>query len=144
MLTITKLGINTAREYFQKEFAHASNAYFSEQATIQGRWSGRLAEDLGLTGAVTEDAYLRLIEGQNPKTGEPWIKHRDTYLTREGKEAGHIPAWDLTLSVPKSFSLAALVGEDERLIRAAQLANAKAMEVMEGYVQARRRQPLTY
>jgi conjugative relaxase-like TrwC/TraI family protein len=137
MLTITKLGIGTAREYFQTEFANASNSYFSEQGVIQGHWSGSLAEDLGLSGAVTEEAYLRLIEGQDPKTGQQWIKHRDTYLTREGKEAGHIPAWDLTLSAPKSFSLAALVGEDERLIRAAQLANAKAMEVMEGYVQAR-------
>jgi conjugative relaxase-like TrwC/TraI family protein len=137
MLTITKLGMGTARGYFQKEFANASNSYFSEHGVIQGRWSGSLADDLGLSGAVTEEAYLRLMEGQDPKTGEQWIKHRDTYLTREGKEAGHIPAWDLTLSTPKSFSLAALVGEDERLIRAAQLANAKAMEVMEGYVQAR-------
>ena len=137
MLTITKLGIGTAREYFQTEFANASNSYFSERGAIQGRWRGTLAEDLGLSGAVTEEAYLRLIEGQDPKTGEQWIKHRDTYLTREGKEAGHIPAWDLTLSAPKSFSLAALVGEDDRLIRAAQVANAKAMEVMEGYVQAR-------
>jgi conjugative relaxase-like TrwC/TraI family protein len=137
MLTITKLGIGTAREYFQKEFANASNSYFSEQGVTQGRWTGSLAEDLGLSGAVTEETYLRLIEGQHPKTGEQWIKHRDTYLAREGKEAGHIPAWDLTLSAPKSFSLAALVGEDERLIRAAQLANTRAMEVMEGYVQAR-------
>ncbi len=137
MLTITKLGIGTARDYFQQEFANASNSYFSEQGVIQGRWSGRLAEDLGLTGAVTEETYLRLIEGQDPKTAEQWIEHRDTYLTREGKEAAHIPAWDLTLSAPKSFSLAALVGEDERLIRASQIANAKAMDVMEGYVQAR-------
>lgn len=137
MLTITKLGISTARDYFQQEFANASNSYFSEQGAIRGRWSGSLAEDLGLAGAVTEEAYLRLIEGQDPKTGEQWIQHRDTYLTREGKEAGHIPAWDLTLSVPKSFSLAALVGEDERLVRAAQFGNAKAVEVMEGYVQAR-------
>jgi conjugative relaxase-like TrwC/TraI family protein len=137
MLTITKLGIATARDYFQKEFANASNSYFSEQGTIPGRWSGRLAEDLGLSGGVTEDAYLRLIEGQDPKSGAQWIEHRDTRLTREGKEAGHIPAWDLTLSAPKSFSLAALVGEDERLVRAAQRANAKAMEIMEGYVQAR-------
>jgi len=92
MLTITKLGIGTAREYFQKEFANASNSYFSEKGVIQGRWSGSLAADLGLAGAVTEEAYLRLVEGQDPKTGEQWIQHRDTYLTREGKEAGHIPA----------------------------------------------------
>ena len=137
MLTITKLGIGTAREYFQKEFANASNSYFSEQGVIQGRWNGSLAEDLELTGGVGEDAYLRLIEGQDPKTGEQWIRHRDTYLTREGKESSHIPAWDLTLSAPKSFSLAALVGEDERLVLAMQLANAKAMETMEAYVQAR-------
>ena len=137
MLTITKLGIGTAREYFQKEFANASNSYFSQDGVIQGRWTGSLAEDLGLSAGVTEEAYLRLVEGQDPKTGEQWIKHRDTYLTREGKEASHIPAWDLTISAPKSFSLAALVGEDERLFRAAQIANAKAMEVMEGYVQAR-------
>ena len=137
MLTITKLGISTARQYFQTEFANASNSYFTERGVIQGRWSGSLAEDLELSGAVTEEAYLRLVEGQDPKTGDQWIQHRDTYLTREGKEAGHIPAWDLTLSAPKSFSLAALVGEDERLIRAAQIATAKAMEVMEEYVQAR-------
>jgi conjugative relaxase-like TrwC/TraI family protein len=137
MLTITKLGIGTAREYFQAEFANASNSYFTEQGAIQGRWRGSLTQDFGLSGTVTEEAYLRLIEGQDPKTGEQWIKHRDTYLTREGKEARHIPAWDLTLSALKSFSLAALVGEDDRLIRAAQVANAKAMEVMEGYVQAR-------
>jgi conjugative relaxase-like TrwC/TraI family protein len=137
MLTITKLGIGTAREYFQKEFANASNSYFSQDGVIHGRWSGRLAEHLGLSGGVTEESYLRLIEGQDPKTGEQWIKHRETYLTREGKETSHIPAWDLTISAPKSFSLAALVGEDERLVRAAQIANARAMEVMEGYVQAR-------
>jgi TrwC relaxase len=88
MLTITKLGINTAREYFQKEFAHASNSYFSEEGVVQGRWSGRLAEDLGLTGGVTEEAYLRLIEGQDPRTGEQWIKHRDTYLTAKEKKPG--------------------------------------------------------
>jgi conjugative relaxase-like TrwC/TraI family protein len=137
MLTITKLGIATARDYFQKEFANVSNSYFSEQGAVRGRWSGQLAQDLGLAGPITEEAYLRLIDGKDPKTGEVWIEHRDTYLTREGKEAGHIPAWDLTISAPKSFSLAALVGEDERLIRAAQQANAKAMEVMEEYVQAR-------
>jgi conjugative relaxase-like TrwC/TraI family protein len=137
MLTITKLGIGTARDYFQKEFANATNSYFSEQGAIQGRWSGRLAADLGLSGGVTEEAYLRLIEGQDPKTGEQWIQHRETRLTREGKEASHIPAWDLTLSAPKSFSVVALVGEDDRLIRAAQIANAKAMQVMERYVQAR-------
>lgn len=64
----------------------------SPRSVIQGRWSGSLAADLGLAGAVTEEAYLRLVEGQDPKTGEQWIQHRDTYLTREGKEAGHIPA----------------------------------------------------
>ncbi len=137
MLTVTKLGTETAREYFSTEFANASNSYFSQDGKVQGRWSGKFAEDLGITGAATEEAYLRLIEGQDPKSGEQWINHRDTHLTREGKEVSHIPAWDLTISAPKSFSLAALVGEDDRLLRAGQIADAKAPSIMEEYVQAR-------
>jgi conjugative relaxase-like TrwC/TraI family protein len=105
MLTITKLGMNTARNYFAQEFANASNSYFSTGGATPGQWRGELAEHLGIFGAVTEESYLRLIDGKDPGTGDEWIKHRDTVLTREGKEAAHIPAWDLNMSAPKSFSL---------------------------------------
>ena len=96
MLTIAKLGTDTARNYFSKEFAAASNSYFAQDGSAYGRWSGKLAEKMGLSGRVSEEEYMRLIEGQHPGTGQQLIAHRDTRLTREGKEASHIPAWDLT------------------------------------------------
>lgn len=51
MLTITKLGIATARDYFQKEFANVSNSYFSEQGAVRGRWSGQLGARSGAHGS---------------------------------------------------------------------------------------------
>jgi conjugative relaxase-like TrwC/TraI family protein len=137
MLNIAKLGVGTAHKYFQEEFAAASSSYLTENGKTVGVWHGKLAEQLGLTGAVEEEAYHRLVDGQHPHTGEQLVRHRETYLTREGKEAAHVPAWDFTLSVPKTWSLAAIVGQDDRLIRAAEIANEKALQAAENYVQAR-------
>jgi conjugative relaxase-like TrwC/TraI family protein len=136
MLTIAKLGVNTARDYFKEEFAAASNSYFAEDGSVRGKWHGQLAEALGLSGRVTEEHYLRLIEGQHPITGEQLIKHRDTKLTREGKEAMHVPAWDVGLALPKSWSIAAIVGGDKRIYDIAEKANHEALETLETYAQA--------
>lgn len=137
MLGITKLGTGTAHNYFAQEFAAASNSYLSEDGKSVGIWQGKLAAELGLTGPVDEAMYHRAVDGQHPLTGDQLVRHRDTYLTREGKEATHIPAWDFTLSCPKTWSLAAIVGHDDRLMRAAEQANRKALEIAENYVQAR-------
>src|SRR4051812_21829364 len=136
MLYIQKLGMNTARNYFKEEFSHASNSYFSQDGRAIGRWSGQLAAELGLSGHVTEDQYMRLIEGQHPITGEQLIKHRETSRTREGLENSHVPGWDIGFSLPKEWSLAAVVGGDERIFRIAEKANAEVLRVLETYAQA--------
>ena len=136
MLTIAKLGMTTARDYFKAEFSNSINSYYAEDGSVQGRWHGELAKQFGLSGHVTEEQYNRLIEGQHPMTGEPLIKHRDTKLTREGKENSHIPAWDLNLGLPKSWSLAAIVGGDERIYKMAERANQEALETLQIYAQA--------
>jgi conjugative relaxase-like TrwC/TraI family protein len=137
MLKIAKLGMTTAAEYFEGEYANASSAYFSEKGKAAGVWYGPLADELSLTGSVTKEAYLSLVNAQHPETREQLVQFRDTYLTREGKEAEHTAAWDFQLSVPKSWSLVALVGGDERLVQAAQDANREALRVYTDYVQAR-------
>ncbi len=35
---------------------------------LQGSWHGKFAEELGLTGAVTEEQFARMAQGQNPQT----------------------------------------------------------------------------
>ena len=92
MITIAKLGVGTAQSYYRTDFAAASNRYYSQDQTLQGRWQGELAADLGLKGAVTDEQYDRLTNGQHPYSGEALIKHRPD----SDKAMSHIAAWDLT------------------------------------------------
>jgi conjugative relaxase-like TrwC/TraI family protein len=141
VIKINKLGTATAHNYFEKEFAAASNSYYAQDGSVYGRWNGALAPKLGLSGRVTEEAYHRLVEGQHPLTGEQLIQHRDNSgrMTKDGKReiASHIPAWDVTLSLPKSWSIAAIVGRDERIYRIAERALQEALATLQTYTQAR-------
>src|SRR5271165_6827747 len=123
--------------YYREEYSAADKRYFSHDNQLQGMWHGRLASELGLTATVNDEAFDRLALGQNPETGEQWIAHRDTVLTKTGKEAAHRAAWDLTMHASKSVSLAALVGGDERIIHAHEAANRTALDAMERQAQAR-------
>jgi conjugative relaxase-like TrwC/TraI family protein len=92
MITIPKLGVGTAQSDYRTDFAAASNRYYSEGKTLEGRWQGELAAELGLKGAVTDEQFDRLTEGQHPNTGDQLIKHRQ----ETEKSLSHIAAWDLT------------------------------------------------
>src|SRR5207249_7578531 len=62
------------------------------------------------------------------------------YKTTDGKTVktmGHRAAWDATFSAPKSVSLTALVGGDQRVRDAHREAVRVAVDRMEAYVQAR-------
>ena len=114
-----------------------SNSYFSQGGTLAGEWHGQLAGTLALSGAVTAEAFDRLAEGVHPQTGEQLIQHRDTIKTQAGEELGHRAGWDLTFNAPKTVSLTALVGEDDRVRHAHQEAVRVALTETEKYVQAR-------
>jgi conjugative relaxase-like TrwC/TraI family protein len=141
VIKITKLGTTTAHNYFEREFAAASNSYYAHDGSVYGRWNGALAAKLGLSGRVTEEAYHRLVDGQHPLTGDQLVQHRDNSgrMTKDGKReiASHIPAWDVTLSLPKSWSIAAIVGGDERIYRIAERALQEALSTLQTYAQAR-------
>src|SRR5688572_2272289 len=85
-----------------------------------GRWSGRLADKWELKGEVTSEQYERLVAGHDPRTGEQLVqsvKARET-VNEFGEKvvtSEHRAGWDATISAPKSVSLAALVGDDERV-----------------------------
>jgi conjugative relaxase-like TrwC/TraI family protein len=123
--------------YYREEYSSASNSYFSQGGTLRGEWHGQLAAELGLAGEVTVAAFDRLAEGQHPETGEQLIRHRDTVRTQAGDEVGHRAGWDLTFNAPKTVSLTALVGQDERVRLAHQSAVRAALDETEKYVQAR-------
>ncbi len=103
------------QSYFRDEYASASNSYFTQGGTLKGHWHGQLAAALDLSADVTPEAFDRLAEGQHPTTGEQLIKHRDTIKTQSGEELGHRAGWDFTFNAPKTVSLTATVGADDRV-----------------------------
>ena len=74
------------KDYYKSEYSAASNSYFSQSGTLQGHWHGQMAEDFGLSGPVQAEAFDRLADGQDPRSGEQLIRHRDTHLTRKEKK----------------------------------------------------------
>jgi conjugative relaxase-like TrwC/TraI family protein len=138
MLDISKpLTSGKVQSYYRSEYSSASNSYFSQGGTLRGEWHGQLAATLGLAGSVMAEAFDRLAEGQHPQTSEQLIQHRDTIKTKSGEEVGHRASWDLTFNAPKTVSLTALVGEDERVREAHRSAVRAALTEAEKYVQAR-------
>ncbi|WP_422342840.1 MobF family relaxase [Parasphingorhabdus sp.] len=85
----------------------ADNYYTKSDADRSGEWIGGGAERLGLRGQVEAPAFEALLRGELPN-GE-----------RVGSDKQyHRAGTDLTFSLPKSWSLLALVGGDKRLIDA--------------------------
>jgi conjugative relaxase-like TrwC/TraI family protein len=143
MLTISKpLSAGQAQTYHKEEFANAKENYYSEGERIRGEWHGKLAEEWGLQGEVREEHFGRLAHGQHPVTGEQLVRHQSAreYVNGRGATVStmdHRAGWDATFSAPKSVSLTALVGGDDR-VRQAHCESVKvALGEMEKYVQAR-------
>jgi conjugative relaxase-like TrwC/TraI family protein len=143
MLNISKpLSASQAQTYHAKEFTSAEQNYWKRGDTILGEWHGKLAEKFGLTGAVGASEFARLAEGQHPHTAEQLVRHRAVrgYEGPDGKFVApveHRAGWDATFSAPKSVSLTALVGGDDRVREAHREAVNVALNELERYTQAR-------
>ncbi|HVB85891.1 MAG TPA: MobF family relaxase [Candidatus Dormibacteraeota bacterium] len=143
MLTISKpLSAGQARAYHREEFSNAQENYYSEGDRIRGEWHGKLAEKWGLHGGVEEEQFRRLSDGQHPISGEQLVRYQTAreYVNEHGETVRameHRAGWDATFSAPKSVSLTALVGGDERVREAHRASVGVALGEMERYVQAR-------
>jgi len=143
MLTISKpLSASQARTYHAREFAAHEQNYWSRDQQGHSEWQGRLAEQWGLHGAVGSEHFARLSEGQHPETEAQLVRHQTakTYEGKFGKEVTsveHRAGWDATFSAPKSVSLTALVGGDDRVREAHRESVRVALRELERYTQAR-------
>jgi conjugative relaxase-like TrwC/TraI family protein len=143
MLTISKpLSASQARTYHEREFASEKQNYWSRDQQGHSEWQGDLAEQWNLAGTVESEHFARLSEGQHPHTADQLVRHQvsRTYEGKFGKEvtsAEHRAGWDATFSAPKSVSLTALVGGDERVREAHRESVRTALRELERYAQAR-------
>src|SRR5579864_3245973 len=143
MLTISKpLSSGQAQSDHREEFANATDNYYTEGDRVRGQWHGQLAQKWGLQGEVDAAQFGRLADGQQPITGEQLVRfrlpHQHTNARGEKiKTMEHRAGWDATFSAPKSVSLTALVGGDERVRQAHRESVDVALNELEKYVQAR-------
>lgn len=100
----------------QVRSAGSAAGYYSDRdnyyvlCSLEERWAGKGAEQLGLQGAVDKEVFTRVLEGRLPDGAD---------LSRQ-QDGGnkHRPGYDLTFSAPKSVSLMAMLAGDKRLTEA--------------------------
>lgn len=111
--------------------AGAAASYFSQVddyyrggERAPAEWYGKGAEALGLAGAVDAEAFKNLLTGKLPD-GQMLGR-----INADG-EIEHKPGWDMCFSAPKSVSIMALVGDDNRLIDAHEAAVRETLSWLE-------------
>ncbi|ATP19211.1 MobF family relaxase [Sphingobium yanoikuyae] len=105
--------------------------YYTKGGNEPSEWAGKLAADLGLSGAVDPKVLRDLLAG---KIGDQQLGRH----TANG-EIQHHPGWDFAVNAPKSVSIMALVVGDERVLAAHERAVTDAIFYLEEQAQLRRR-----
>ena len=120
--------------YYERDGYYAQDDPAHKEASA---WTGKGAGALNLTGPVEPELFKKILEGHVPDgTG-----HR---LGRREKDGTilHRPGRDITLSAPKSVSLAALIGGDRRIVSAHDKAVQRTLAWVEkNVVETRLRDP---
>jgi conjugative relaxase-like TrwC/TraI family protein len=132
MLVMSKgaLSLGQAETYYQEKYSQ--DDYYSQSHNVTGQWYGQAASALGLEGEVSEEQFRAVLRGLDPKTGTELVS---AAAGRSERRA----AWDATFNAPKSVSIQALVGGDERLTQAHRRAVERALAEIELFAQARQR-----
>jgi len=125
MITIKQ--IRGGRDYFGNHLS--ANDYYSEGERVVGHWRGKLAEILGLDGKeVNGEDFESLRNNLHPQTGE-----------KLRPKIAKVTFHDVVVSAPKGYSILALIGGDERLVKGFERAAMKAFNRLEKFAGARDR-----
>src|ERR1700691_4810650 len=101
MLNVTpQRSSEAAKSYFTK------SDYLSESQELVGRWGGKGAVLLGLSGTVEKEHFDRLCDNLHPLRGETL-----TAMNRGNRRTGY----DFTWSAPKSVSVVHALTGDQRI-----------------------------
>jgi conjugative relaxase-like TrwC/TraI family protein len=100
-------------------YAHLSQGdYYAQDGRSVGRWGGKLADTLGLSGEVLAEAWAEIAHNRDPRTGEQ--------LTPRLKENRRVGV-DVTMDVCKSASILWALGGDERIPELVQRASQEVL-----------------
>jgi conjugative relaxase-like TrwC/TraI family protein len=137
----TQYSLKNAESYFREHLKVGD--YYMEGRTVTGEWIGDGAKKLNLSGVTNEKDFIHLCRNVNPQTGEqltPRMNGKRTSMDKNGvahEYANRRVFFDFTISPPKSVSIAALVGNDKRIIEAHDKAVLLAMSQFEVFAATR-------
>src|SRR5208283_2682184 len=132
----TQYSLRHAQEYFEEHLCVGD--YYDEGQRVAGEWAGIGAVRLGLSGKVRADAFLRLCENQHPATGEKLTQRLNTTRVNGDENAANRRVfYDFTFSPPKSVSLAAFLGNDDRIFQSHKRAVQTALKEFEAFAATR-------
>jgi conjugative relaxase-like TrwC/TraI family protein len=109
--------------------------YYDQNRSVEGHWHGRGAELLGLRGKATSEDFEAVRQGLDPQMGE-FLRQRhsaDRIGSNGAEQSKARSLYDMTFSAPKSVSVMAIVGGDERLVAAHEAAMREALGEAEKY-----------
>ncbi len=121
------LDAGQAENYFDEHYSQ--DDYYTQGQTCVGRWVGQGTAGLGLAGDVSREDFSALLQGIHPRRG--------AVLVATGPNGKHAAGWDSVFSAPKSVSVQALVGGDNRLIQAHIRAVDRTLAEVERYALSR-------
>ncbi|HWW83877.1 MAG TPA: MobF family relaxase, partial [Vicinamibacterales bacterium] len=107
--------------------------YYAEGERVIGHWHGQGAAALGLEGEVAEAQFEAVRQARHPETNE-FLRPRhsaDRVNSYGDTSCRGRHLYDFTISAPKSVSVMASVGDDNRLIDAHRRAVMEALEELE-------------
>lgn len=112
MISVAAVGsASDAAGYYARD-----NYYTADQAEGASAWAGEGAAELGLSGPVHAGQFEKVLAGELPNG-----------VVLDARRGEHRAGWDVTMSVPKSVSILALVGRDPRLVVAVREAAATTL-----------------
>ena len=125
-ITVSKSASGASRYYTE---ALSKQDYYAEKEQTIGKWNGKTAEALGLSGEVTKEDFEKLASNINPSTDEKLNPRND-----ENRRAGY----DFTFSVPKSVSIVHAITQDKEILSAFDNAVQKSMLEIEKDMQTQK------
>jgi len=104
----------------------AQEDYYLNGGEPPGKWTGKGAEKLGLSGTVQGDDLKAILAGFMPESGRKLVQNAG----KEDRQVG----WDMAFSAPKSVSVVWGIANDEQR-KQIEAAHHKAVESAIGYLE---------
>ncbi|MDB6111615.1 MAG: traI 3 [Pedosphaera sp.] len=102
--------------------------YYSEGQEIAGKWYGKAALELGLSGGVTAEKFAAMVENRHPESGKRLTARQNV---------DRVVGYDLNFHAPKSLSVLYALTGDKEILTAFRAAVAETMTEIEAQTTTR-------